>query len=78
MLRSGSPSEETLVVSPVTATSHNTLIESRVRAMTVDDSTGLWKTIKGNPSAVLKLIKEGDDTYIITAQRQSDRQVCRL
>jgi hypothetical protein len=56
-------------------TSHNTLIRVRAQAMTVDDSTGLWKVIKGHPATDLKLSKEGEGCYIITARRLSDRQV---
>ena len=67
-------SSESLTPTP-TPTSHNTLIRVRAQAMTVDDSTGLWKVIKGNPAADLKLMKEGDDCYIITAHRHTDRQV---
>ena len=70
-------SSESLTPTP-TPTSHNTLIRVRAQAMTIDDSTGLWKVIKGNPAADLKLMKEGDDCYIITAHRHADRQVSQI
>ena len=53
------------------------LIKVKAQVMTIDESTGLWRLIKGNPAAVVSLRRCAvtSNEYCIVGHRITDRQV---
>lgn len=67
-------------VSPTSTTSTVTdgetvLIKVKAQAMSIDESTGLWRQIKGNPVCQVTLRRNELRQYFIIGHRITDKQV---
>lgn len=51
------------------------LIKVKAQAMSIDESTGLWRQIKGNPVCQVTLRRMEQGQYYITGHRITDKQV---
>lgn len=76
-MKASTPSEP---VSPTSSTGlvadgETVLIKVKAQAMSVDESTGLWRQIKGNPVCLVTLRRNEQRQYYITGHRITDKQV---